>query len=348
MTRAPALCVRAAASVLFCVAVSWALCGCRVPMERVSRRGDAWAVQAAGEVRVVRGDVHACGGEGEAACVGSMPCRVEDPSDVLMLRAYAEGNQFGVLLRVAFASFVFFGMAVVADGAILHPRRVDINRFSFFVLFLIASASVLHLLLVPPEKQLSLFGGGWRESVGYIFLILTAATLLPAVALVVQTLLMLYLQCVLFFLQQLLWTVLGMLHFMGALFQFHGASTVLQLQRAYGIPGRVAAEEFETSQLGVVNTFLRLVERSPFLSQVGLSLTDAVHIAMQSTLPPHLYESVTDHTRLPRTVHFDDIDDVADVADVDDVPERDAGTIGPETPLLHRRRETAGEVRVLV
>lgn len=232
---------------------------------------------------------------------------IEDPSDAFWLRDYETNSKFVVIFRVGFASLLFFLVAIFCDGSIFYPHRPGaFSISSASILAIIAFASLLYLLIVPQHLQLSIYGGGIWQSVGYVFIILMIAGTLPGIAVAWVSVCLFLIYFLGFFVEQLLCMLAGILHYFGALSLYQAENTLFHLRLIYY---RDVEDEAELDQrlLDMSHRFLRRVRGNFFMYRVPSALEQDGLQVVQNTIPDHLFDELF-HESIPE-MDFENLDE---------------------------------------
>lgn len=232
---------------------------------------------------------------------------IEDPSDAFWLRDYNSGIKFVVLFKIGIATLAFFVAAILSDGSIFYPHRVGVSILSGSVLIMVALSAFLYILLVPRTSQLSLYGGGAWQSLGFIVIVITIAALLPGLAVIWVNICVFCVFFVGFFLEQLVYAGIGILHFLGVLTLYQAENTLLHLRLIY-FRDIVEDAEFDRQLVIMSTRFLRRVRGNWYLRRVPRALEEDALQFVENLLPDHLYEELMpeDAENIPE-VDFDDI-----------------------------------------
>ena len=265
----------------------------------------------------------------------SVDCKYgpEDPSDAFWLQSYNSGNELVVVVKVGLSSFIFFIVAIICDGAIFAPRRVDIARFSLFALFLIGSSALLLLLLVPEKNQFSLLGGGPLQSFACISGVMLGALVMPSIALLLQSVAIAYIEFLFFLCQVLFWTIMGSLHFFYHLLVLQSRHLWLQIQAVYLGPSAVSENDTYNRQITHAHTFVQQMSANPLLSQFGATVSESIRMSLQTVLPSDLYEVIINEANPPSIE--DALEDPGEDSR-DEPPGNFSTTLDETTPLVNR------------
>lgn len=171
---------------------------------------------------------------------------------------------------------------------------------------LIGISSLIYVLLVPRKMQLSLYGAGVFQSIGYVLLVTTIAALLPGAAVVLVNALVFLVFFTGFLLEQLVYILIGILHFLAVLSLYEVEITLLHLRRIYY---RTSMEEVEFDQrlVRMSQRFLRRVKHNWFLRHLPRALDEDALQIIGNLLPDALLEDVMGED-IPR-IGFDEIED---------------------------------------
>lgn len=292
-------------------------------VHRISRVGSDKYTEK--EVMLLR-ELDGC--DSSAECKNeSLPCvyGIEDPSDALWLRKYQDGSKFVVIFRVGIASLLFFLVSVISDGSIFYPHRPGSFSFLSASLFaILACAALLYLLIVPRKYQLALYGGGFWQSMGYIFIILMIAGALPGVAIIWVGFCLFVIYFLGFMVEQLLCMIAGILYYLGALSVYQAENTLFHLSLIYY---RNLEEEAELDRrlLQMSERFLRRVRGNVFLYRVPAALEQDGIQVVENTLPDQLFDEMLQES-IPHV----------DFETLEDIDENSTSQSNARTPLLQQ------------
>lgn len=290
---------------------------------RISRVGSDKYTEK--EVRLLR-ELDGC--DSSAECKNeSLSCTygIEDPSDALWLRDYREGSKFVVIFRVGLASLLFFLVSIISDGSIFYPHRP--GSFSFLsasLCALIAAAAVLYLLIVPRKYQLALYGRSLWQSIGYIFIVLMMAGVLPGLAIVLVGFCLFVIYFLGFMVEQLFCVIAGILYYLGALSAYQAENTLFHLSLIYY---RNVEEEAELDRrlLQMSERFLRRVRGNFFLYRIPAALEQDGIQVVENTLPDLLFDEMVQES-IPHV----------DFETLEEVDENSTSQSNVRTPLLQQ------------
>lgn len=268
----------------------------------------------------------------------STPCTygIEDPSDAFWLRSYDRDSKFVVIFRIALASLLFFLASIISEGSIYYPHRPgSFSLLSASTFSIIALSALLYLLVVPRKYQLSLYGDGVWQSLGYCSIILTIAGALPCITVLWISICLFAIYFLGFLVEQILCMIAGTLYYLGALFVYQAQHTMNELRVMYG-GGSEDQAELDRRALQLSEAFLRRVRGNAFLFRIPEALEQDGIQVVGNTLPEHLFEELL-HESIPH-VEFDSLDDVNESAP--------PATPNARTPLLHRISTSAPRIEV--
>lgn len=224
----------------------------------------------------------------------TVPCKynVGDPSDAFWIRDYNNSTKFVVIFRVGLASLFFFIASIISDGSIFYPHRPGFSVFSGSVLIMIGLASLIYVLIVPRNLQLSLYGAGPWQTTGYICLVTLAAALLPAIAIIWVNSCVFLIFFIGFLFEQLLYAFMGIMHFFGVLTLYQAQNTFLHLRLIY-LRDIAEVVDFDHQLVVMSNRFLGRVRQNWYLRRVPTALDEDALQMVENLLPEHLLDEIS-------------------------------------------------------
>lgn len=266
---------------------------------------------------------------------------VEDPSDVLWLRAYAETSKFVVLFNIGLSTLFYFVLAIIVDGSIFYPHRQGISISSASIMILIALASLFYILIIPTSLQFSLYGDGILNSLGYIITIILLALSLPALAVIWLSSLLFFIFFLGFLAEFLFILLLAIGHFILTFMVYQITNIFLHVRliyfpddEAYNNANAAANANNNDQELGLMNnnnnadddngssnnensydvqvlsmgqSFLRSIRSNWFIARIPRILEDRALQLTQNNMPDHVHEQLF-RSNVPH-VDFDDLTD---------------------------------------
>lgn len=263
---------------------------------------------------------------------------IEDPSDALWLREYESSTKFVVIFKVGIASLLFFVSALICDGSIFEPRRPGISNSVASFLLLVAISSLLYILLIPRNLQLSLYGSGPLQSAGFVVLVMTIAAMLPGVAIIWINVAVFFVFFLGFLLEQAVYVFVGILHFLGVLSLYQVENAFLHLRIIY-THDVLEQAEFDNRLLTMSRRFLSRIRQNWYLQRLPRAMEEDAMQIVSNVLPEHLYDELL-HEGVPR-IEFENLDREPENESFRPRQSSQSEDIDEVTPLLQENGRTA-------
>lgn len=225
-------------------------------------------------------------------CVpAAVPCEMhlahqrssEDPTDALWLRAYNQGSELVVLLRMGALAALLVVLAVLVDGALPRPRRAGWARAPATALALLATSVLLILVLVPRKWQFQAWGGGVIQSVLWMSSVISFAVVMPGLFLIVRALIRCTLHAAILTVKALFWTIVGAVEFAIALTKFYTENLKHDCQALYAAD-EIHPDDTYMNQLTAAHKLLTAVSFNPLLRKVPTTINSAAKKVLLETI----------------------------------------------------------------